>query len=486
MNLRTSLMVGLATLPACNAINSGLLGGSTDAAGGPKDGAATDASLDMPEPGLVLRYTFEDTGMTVRDVSGRHMDAMVSDIGVWTTSGRLGSAVDLKGSQYVSLPSGILTGVDDFTITTWVKMTSVADWARIYDLGNGAEFTYLTVSGYEPPPNPLPNPAPPAVYDGVHLSSFGGTNGENWFGTKTHFPTSVWKHVAVTGTGGDRHLYIDGFPAGSRLAGPNVPPREMEPLSPNSWLGRSHFEPQGDPRLNGLLDDFRIYNRVLAANEIEDLAWPQHDYSYWRFDETSGTSAKDSSDNALPATLSSGLTWITGRLGGAVKLPGAPPGATGPHISFDTSPLAACSEFTVGVWVKLDAIDNSRIFDFGTGATSYIYLQVTDGTGIHFGMAAPSKPTFDLATTTQPLTVDGMWHHLAVTVLAGTATIYVDGTLMATKGGTTIVPTDLGATTENWLGQSRAGGRYLSGSLDELRIGCRALTLDEIINLSRP
>jgi hypothetical protein len=295
----------------------------------------------------------------------------------------------------------------------------------------------------------------------------------------------------VTGTSGDRHLYIDGFPAGSRLSGPVVPPREMEPLSPNSWIGRSHFEPQGDPRLNGLLDDFRIYNRVLTTSEIQDLAWPQHDYSFWRFDESSGTSAKDSSDNALMGTLSTGPSWVTGRLGGAVKLPGAPPGSTGPHISFATSPLAACSEFTVAVWVKLDAIDSGRIFDFGTGAMSaanYIYLQVMDGTGIHFGMAAPSKPAFDLATTTQPLTVDGLWHHLAVTLLSGTATIYLDGASVATKGGTTIKPSDLGATTDNWLGQSRATGtdRYLSGSLDELRIGCRALTPDEIVNLSRP
>jgi hypothetical protein len=410
---------------------------------------------------------------------------MVSDPGVWTDTGRLGRAINLKGSQYVSLPSGILDGVDDFTITTWVKMTTVNDWARIYDLGNGVEFTYLTLSGYEPPPPP-PQTPPPPVYDGVHLSSFASVTNEHWFGTKTHFPTAVWKHIAVTGTGGDRRLYIDGFPVAARLGGPVVPLREMEPLSPNSWLGRSHFESLGDPRLNGLLDDFRIYNRVLTTSEIEDLAAPQHDYSYWRFDETSGTSAKDSSDNAVGGALSAGLTWVTGRLGGAVKLPGAPPGATGPNISFATNPLAACSEFTVAVWVKLDAVDSSRVFDFGTGTTSYIYLAVTDGTGIHFGMAAPSKPAFDLATPTQPLTVDGKWHHLAVTLLAGTATIYVDGTSMATKGGTTIKPTDLGATTQNWLGQSRAGDRYLSGSLDELRIACRAFTLDEITNLSRP
>jgi hypothetical protein len=69
MNLRIPWLVWLAVAPACNVINPGLLGG--DAAVGPQD-SAVDASPDMPEPGMILRYTFEDTGATVHDVSGRH------------------------------------------------------------------------------------------------------------------------------------------------------------------------------------------------------------------------------------------------------------------------------------------------------------------------------------------------------------------------------------------------------------------------------
>jgi len=104
---------------------------------------------------------------------------------------------------------------------------------------------------------------------------------------------------------------------------------------------------------------------------------------------------------------------------------------------------------------------------------------------VHFGMAVPGKPAFDLATPS-PLAADDTWHHVAVTLLSGVARIYVDGEQAATQGGTSIRPGDLGATTENWLGQSRAGDRYLSGSLDELRIACRAYTGDEIKNLARP
>jgi hypothetical protein len=261
----------------------------------------------------------------------------------------------------------------------------------------------------------------------------------------------------------------------------------MEPMSPNSWLGKSHFETLfHDAKLNGTLDEFRIYNRVLSATEIADLAAPQRDYSYFRFNETTGTSAKDSSDKAIVATASD-VTWTTGRLGGAVKLAGAQPGTTGPHISLATSPLAGCSEFTVSVWIKPDiGFISGRIFDFGTGTDS-IYLSLGDGAGMQFGMSAPGKTPFTLAASTTALEDDGRWHHVAVTLLSSTARIYVDGTQKAVATNASIKPIDLGATTQNWIGKSRVDtDRYMKGDVDELRIACRAYTPDEIINLSRP
>jgi hypothetical protein len=195
---------------------------------------------------------------------------------------------------------------------------------------------------------------------------------------------------------------------------------------------------------------------------------------------------RDSSDNATNGTTAAGVTWVTGRLGGAARLGGAPPGASGPHIALAASPLAACNELTIAVWVRLQALDSSRIFDFGNGLSTYFYLSLTDGTGMHLGMAAPGKGAFDLATDTQPITGDDVWHHVAVTLASGRATIYVDGVAVKSQTGWTIKPSDLGATAENWLGRSRAGDRFMTGLLDELRIACRAFTPDEITNLSRP
>jgi hypothetical protein len=65
--------------------------------------------------------------------------------------------------------------------------------------------------------------------------------------------------------------------------------------------------------------------------------------------------------------------------------------------------------------------------------------------------------------------------------------MYVDGALVLSQTNTTnVTPADFAATTENWLGRSRFPDPYLNGSIDDLRIACRAYTADEIKSLARP
>jgi hypothetical protein len=272
----------------------------------------------------------------------------------------------------------------------------------------------------------------------------------------------------------------------------------MEPTGGNSWIGKSRFVAT-DAGLDGSVDDFRIYNRVLAQGEIADLAWPKHDYSYWRFDETTGMTAKDSSDNAIPTALMSGTTWVAGRIGGALDFPGGPHNLTGPHAELAASPLANCTDqLTVATWVKLHSLDMwARIFDFGTGSGSSMYLTAFDDHGGNHGMRfAMFSPTaaFDMFTPTPPIAADDTWHHVAVTVAPSGDTdemvrMYVDGAVVLTQINTTgIKISDYKATTQNYLGKSRFVDTdpYLHAALDDLRISCRAFTADEIKNLSRP
>ena len=75
--------------------------------------------------------------------------------------------------------------------------------------------------------------------------------------------------------------------------------------------------------LNGVIDDVRIYNRVLSPREIRQLAdWAPGPVGYWNMDEGSGTSAQDLSGNARTGTLNDGPAWAPGKFGKGVKLDG--------------------------------------------------------------------------------------------------------------------------------------------------------------------
>jgi len=58
--------------------------------------------------------------------------------------------------------------------------------------------------------------------------------------------------------------------------------------------------------------------------------------------------------------------------------------------------------------------------------------------------------------------------------------MYVDGTVVGSTT-VTVLPKDLGKTTQNWLGRSQfVADAYLTGSLDDFRIYNRALSEGEL------
>jgi hypothetical protein len=65
-------------------------------------------------------------------------------------------------------------------------------------------------------------------------------------------------------------LYVNGVAVGTN---PNMdfPPYQIGRTDQN-WIGRSQYP--NDPFLNGKVDDFRIYDGALSAEEIAALAKP--------------------------------------------------------------------------------------------------------------------------------------------------------------------------------------------------------------------
>lgn len=197
----------------------------------------------------------EATGLTAADATGNGHTGDLLNGAFWAT-GKTGSAVALAGANdFVSLPNGIVAGLNDFTISTWVYLNDSRTWSRIFDFGdergrwmmltprngNGVvEFATSTVYGYN----------------------------KQWVVGAAALPTNQWVHVGVTLADRVGKLYVNGVAVGSN-PGMDFAPFQFA-STPRNWLGRSQYS--SDPYLNGRIDDFRISEGALKAGEIYALA----------------------------------------------------------------------------------------------------------------------------------------------------------------------------------------------------------------------
>jgi DUF1680 family protein len=214
-----------------------------------------EEQLPPPPDDLVARYKFDETsGTSASDATGNGNTATLNG-GVTWVAGHTGNAIDLNGVDgYVSMPAGILEQVEDFTIAAWVKLDAAATWSRIFDFGTGVEANmFLT---------------PRSSSGNLRFAiTTNGSGSEQQINSARGLETSAWKHVAVTLSGNVGILYVDGSEV-ARNDDMTLKPSNLGYTAANT-IGKSQYA--GDPYLNGQIDDFRIYNRPLSAEEISGL-----------------------------------------------------------------------------------------------------------------------------------------------------------------------------------------------------------------------
>ena len=244
----------------------------------------------------------------------------------------------------------------------------------------------------------------------------------------------------------------------------------------------------------GLTDGTPYYYVVSATNakgESPDsgqvTAIPSDLLAWLKFDETTGTTAADSSGNGWSATLVNTPTWTPGFSNGCVDLP-----ATGnQHLTLPSGIVSGLSDFTISGWVKVTAFSTwARVFDFGTATNNYMFLapQYTatapNAAKFRFGIRTPSVGEQQLTSSTA--VAAGSWVHYAITLTGTTGRMYLNGALVATNTGMTLKPSSLGPSTLNYLGRSQFADPYFNGQLDEFRIHSRALSAQELAAAAAP
>jgi len=227
---------------------------------------------------------------------------------------------------------------------------------------------------------------------------------------------------------------------------------------------------------------------------------------WYKFDESSGTSAADSAmfgGTARNGTLTNVGTGsasfsTTAKVGShSVSLTGSSSTAGG-YVSFASLSTVAPSALTIACWMYLTADRNwQRLFDFGKVPSSgqpstYMFLTT------HQGVTSPGSMRFAISTggtnseqvinmSTPAVPSLNAWHHVAVTLGAGatyTGTLYIDKAVAGTNTGMSLHWSDLGATDQNTFGRSQfSADPYFAGMLDDCRVYRRALTAAEITAL---
>ena len=221
-----------------------------------------------------------------------------------------------------------------------------------------------------------------------------------------------------------------------------------------------------------------------SANSPQAVALPSLAAStaYLKMDETVGATTADDSGNGWTGTLVNGPTRVAGRLDRALAFDGADD-----HVALPAGIAGTLNDCTFSAWVRPGALSTwSRVFDFGTGGTNYVFLSVQGSNGRPvFSIRTPGVAPQDIYSSVA--LAANTWTHLAVTLSGNVGTLYVNGAAVGANGAMTLKPSSLGNTTLNYLGRSQFGtDPYFTGQLDEFRILDRALTASEIAALATP
>lgn len=260
--------------------------------------------------GLKLHYTFDDfVSSVVTDASGNNnnADKMGTDSII---EGFSGNALFFKDkTQHLIIPDDLNTGLESFTYAAWVKLNSLTKDNRFFDFGSGVDgnSTYLVF---------IPSAGTTNGYMRLRYRAAGGSPAGNVDVSSSKIPTGTWAHIALTmnwdasTSTSDVKIYINGTMVANTAAYAFNP--AMIGATTENYIGQSRWAQDGSG-LDGALDDIRMYNRALTADDIlalSGLAELNKQYEDLSLGDISGIT----SNLTLPTTLGSNgvkVEWTT-------------------------------------------------------------------------------------------------------------------------------------------------------------------------------
>ena len=220
---------------------------AVDKADNRSEASATVIASLTDGKGLVARYPFDDT---LIDTTPQEMDAVSNSSPTYqSVQKREGKkSLYLEGNTYLQLPPKAVD-MEELTLCVWIYWQGGTAWQRIFDFGNGTDqYLFLTPS------------------NGSEMRLVAKNGGEEEILGTDRLSTYHWKHVAVVLGKDEVTLYIDGEPV-AQSQDFSIRPSDFHPML--NFIGCSQFAK--DPNFKGCIDDLRIYDYALNADEVASV-----------------------------------------------------------------------------------------------------------------------------------------------------------------------------------------------------------------------
>lgn len=194
---------------------------------------------------------------------------------------------------------------------------------------------------------------------------------------------------------------------------------------------------------------------------------------WWKFDESEGTTAADSSGNGNNGVIQVGPKWQPsgGKFGGALKFDG-----DGDYVKIvNERPFDTTSQITVAAWVNIASINTEWTAIVTKGDSAWRLSTESNNPICHFAINSSTR------VSGQRRVEPGQWHHVAGVYDGKQMRIYIDGTLDASE------PSDSGIATNDqpvYIGEnSEQPGRFWHGLIDDVRVYNYAISESDIAGL---
>jgi parallel beta-helix repeat protein len=456
-------------------------------------------TAEVNSSGLVGYWKFEEgVDTNVRDSSGYGNNGTISGDGDEWVGGRFGQALEFDGvNDYVTIADDdALDDLSAFTISLWGNQQTYTDNAGLvvkYKISSGYRSYQVRTTDTDEIAVALSDDGD-SYEDDISVNNCGFTSNDVWT-----FLTIVYNSTHIT-------YYKNGAYCDINVTSENSIYNSLQPLEFGNRYDSGWF--------NGTIDEVRIWNRSLSADEIKELyesrvtygtqtnfslseqntgdEYVYYDFyrngtvsAIWYFDEGEGNYAFDDTGNNYTGLLENSThgvpQWTTGKYGSALEFDGE-----GDFIEVDKD--MPNTSLTIMAWIYPKEItDDQRAiasrWNANAAGDEWIFRIETGvecpANELHMQLKLEDSSSVGACSSGADIETN-KWQHVIVVYnrTSGNVTFYKNGTQF---GESYEGKTQDGSTKIRIGAQTGGSYDYFNGTIDEVKIYQRALSSKEIL-----